>query len=67
MGCLLLCRCYEADEGPPQSPLGLPSLSFVQTLQSKEITNGMSLINGRLEEWRCNCLTGKLLLRRRGT
>jgi hypothetical protein len=30
----LLCRCYEADE----ARLNPPSLSFVQTLQSKEPT-----------------------------
>ena len=32
--CRRLCRCYEADE----ARLDFPSLSFVQTLQSKETT-----------------------------
>jgi hypothetical protein len=31
---LVVCRCYEADE----ARLDFPSLSFVQTLQSKETT-----------------------------
>ena len=57
-----LCRCYEADE----ARLDFPSLSFVQTLQSKETTEWTRLTIQVFEDFLRKVWRDKIMFRKLG-